>query len=406
MFRVRFYLLDCEDKQLKEKLNHFLCKKIYMDSAVTACLATFLGTVALVLVWLAVLAGGWQPLVNSFKFMQLQSVIDRVYVGEADSEELSDLAFATMIDALGDRWSYYMTAEEYDQYQQNKSNNYVGIGITLQKTEDGYHIIAVAKDSPADKAGIAADTYLVEVNGLRLTDEEVSAIAEMMREDPDHVSVVVADGEGKETAFELSMEKIYTNPVSYEMKDGSIGYIKMDNFDETMAEEAIKAVEALTEQGAVGLVFDVRNNGGGYLTELCALLDYLLPAGEIFVSVDESGKEKVTESDADCIDLPMAVLVNENSYSAAEFFAAALGEFDAAEIVGAPTTGKNRSQTNVVLVDGSAVHISSKRYLTPNRVDLTEQGGLMPDLVVEDGENDPQLAAALEAVRKNLTNIS
>ena len=401
MFRVCFF----EDKALKEKLNNFLFRKIYMDSAITACLATFLGAIALVLVWLTVLAGGWKPLVNSFKFMQLQSVIDRVYVGEADSEAISDLAFATMIDALEDRWSYYMTAEEYEQYRQDKTNNYVGIGITLQKTEDSWHIIAVAKDSPAEKAGIAADTYLVEVNGLRLTNEDVSQVAEMMRADPDHVSLVIADAKGNETAFVLSMEKIYSNPVSYEMMDG-IGYIKMDNFDDTMAEEAIAAVDTLIADGAQGLVFDVRNNGGGYLTELCALLDYLLPAGEIFVSVDESGKEKITESDAKCIDLPMAVLVNEHSYSAAEFFAAALGEFDAAEIVGSPTTGKNRSQTNVVLIDGSAVHISSKRYLTPNRVDLTEQGGLTPDLVVADGENDPQLAAALDFVRKNLTNIS
>ncbi len=386
---------------MKEKLNNFLSRKIYLDTAVTACMLTFLGTVALVLIWLTVLAGGWQPLVNSFKFMQLQSVIDRVYVGEADSRELSDLAFATMIDALGDRWSYYMTAEEYAQYQQEKTNNYVGIGITLQQTEDRYHIIAVAKDSPADKAGIAADTYLVEVNGLRLTGEPVSEIAAMMRETPDCVSVVIADSEGSEAAYELVMEKIYSNPVSYEMMEDNVGYIKIDNFDDTMAEEAIKAVEALMADGAEALVFDVRNNGGGYLTELCQLLDYLLPEGEIFVSVDESGREKITKSDAKCIDLPMAVLVNENSYSAAEFFAAALGEYEAAEIVGAPTTGKNRSQTNVVLIDGSAVHISSKRYLTPNRVDLTEQGGLIPDLVVEDGENDPQLAAAVESVRKN-----
>lgn len=401
MFRVRFF----EDKALKDKLNKFLSRKIYMDSAITACLATFLGAIALMLVWLTVLAGGWKPLVNSFKFMQLQSVIDRVYVGEADSEAISDLAFATMIDALEDRWSYYMTAEEYEQYRQEKTNNYVGIGITLQKTENGWHIFAVAKDSPAEKAGIVADTYLVEVNGLRLTDEDVSQVAEMMREEPDHVSVVIADRDGNETAFELSMEKIYSNPVHFEMMN-EIGYIKIDNFDDTMAEEAIAAVDTLIADGAQGLVFDVRNNGGGYLTELCELLDYLLPAGEIFVSVDESGKEKITTSDAKCIDLPMAVLVNEHSYSAAEFFAAALCEFDAAEIVGSPTTGKNRSQTNVVLIDGSAVHISSKRYLTPNRVDLTEQGGLMPDLVVEDGENDPQLAAALETVRKNLTNIS
>jgi len=390
---------------LKEKLNQFLSRKIYMDSAVTACLATFLGTAALILLWLMVLAGGWRPLVNSFKFMQLQSVIDRVYVGEADSEELSDLAYAAMIDALGDRWSYYMTAEEYESYRQDKTNHYVGIGITLQKTEDGLHIIAVAKDSPAERAGIPVDSYLVEVNGLRLTDEDASAVSTMIRQDPDHVALVVADRDGNETAYSLVMEKIYTNPVSYERMD-DVGYIKIENFDDTMAEEAIKAVEALTAEGVAGLVFDVRNNGGGYLTELCELLDYLLPEGEIFVSVDESGKEKITKSDARCIELPMAVLVNENSYSAAEFFAAALGEYDAAEIVGAPTTGKSRSQTNVVLIDGSAVHISSKRYLTPNRMDLTEQGGLVPDLVVEDGENDPQLAAALESVRKKLTNIS
>ena len=391
---------------MKEKLNNFLSRKVYMDSAVTACLMTFLVTILLVLGWLVFLAGGWKPLVNTFKFMQIQTVIDRVYVGDADSDTISDTAFAAMIAALEDRWSYYMTEEQYEEYMQVQSNSYVGIGITLQRTEDSWKIIAVAKDSPAERAGIVADTYLVEVNGLHLTDEEVSEIADMMREDLDHVSVVVADADGKETAFELVMEKIYTNPVSYEMLEGGIGYIQLENFDETMGEEAIKAIEALTAEGAVGLVFDVRNNGGGYLTELCELLDYLLPEGEIFVSVGEDGKEKITTSDADCVALPMAVLVNENSYSAAEFFAAALGEYDAAEIVGAPTTGKNRSQTNVVLIDGSAVHISSKRYLTPNRVDLTEQGGLIPDLVVEDGENDPQLTAALEAVRKNLTNIS
>ena len=217
----------------------------------------------------------------------------------------------------------------------------------------------------------------------------------MMKKDPKHVVVITADAEGKETAFTMALEKIYSNPVSFEMKEGNVGYIRMENFDETLAEEAIAAVDALVAEGAQALVFDVRDNGGGYLDELCALLDFLLPAGEIFISVAEDGKEKVTKSDKSCIDLPMAVLVNENSYSAAEFFAAALREFDAATIVGTQTTGKNRSQTNVVLVDGSAVHISSRRYLTPNRVDLTEQGGLTPDVIVEAGENDPQLAAAM-----------
>ena len=372
-----------------------------MESAITACLTTFLVTLALVIVWLTVMAGGWTPLVNTFKFMQIQNVIDRVYVGEADSHEISDVAFATMIAMLNDRWSYYLTAEQYKDFMMDQSNNYVGIGVTIERTEDYLKIISVAKDSPAEKAGIVAGRYLVEVNGVRLTDESVSAVAAMLREDPNHVVLVLADEEGNETSYELKMKKIYYNPVRYEMLEDSIGYVKLENFDETMADEAIKAVEALMADGAEALVFDVRNNGGGFLTELCDLLDYLLPEGEIFVAVYEDGKEKITKSDKKCIELPMVVLVNENSYSAAEFFAAALGEYDAAEIVGAPTTGKSRSQTNIQLIDGSAVHVSSKRYLTPNRVDLAEQGGLIPDFIIEDGENDPQLAAALELLRKN-----
>ena len=113
---------------MKEKLNNFLSRKVYMDSAINACLLSFLVTILLVFLWLMVLAGGWTPLINTFKFMQIQSVIDRVYVGEADSETISDMAFATMIAALEDRWSYYMTEEQYEDYMQVQTNSYVGIG--------------------------------------------------------------------------------------------------------------------------------------------------------------------------------------------------------------------------------------------------------------------------------------
>ena len=392
LFRVRFY----RSTALKEKLNSFFNRKVYMDTAITACMVTFLVTAALFVVWLLVLAGGWKPLVNTLKFMQVQSVIDRVYVGDAESVETADTVFDSMIGSLGDRWSYYMTKEEYEQYNRVQSNRYVGIGITLQISENGWEILAVADNSPAQRAGIVPGSFLVEVNGVRLSDESVSEVSAILKQDPKHAVVVTADAVGNETVFEMVLEEIYSNPVSYEMKDGQIGYIRMENFDETMAREAITAVKVLMQDGAVALVFDIRNNGGGFLTELTDLLDYLLPEGEIFVSVTKDGKEKITESDKNFVDLPMAVLVNENTYSAAEFFAAALQEYDAATIVGTQTSGKNRSQTNVVLVDGSAVHISSKRYLTPNRVDLTEQGGLTPDVVVEAGENDPQLKAALE----------
>jgi len=381
---------------LKDKINRFLLKQVNMEHTITACMVTFLGTIVLIVVWLTILAGSFGNLVNTVKFAQILSLTDRVYIGESNSDEVSDAAFDAMIESLGDRWSYYMSREEYEQYQQVQSNRYTGIGVTLQKEERGWLIVSVAADSPAQRAGMEADTFLIEVNGTEVSSLESSEISAMMRETPDDVTVVTEDMDGNRQNFSLILEEIYTNPVSYEMMEETTGYIRLENFDETCAEQAIEAVEALLEQGAASLIFDVRSNGGGYVTEMCDLLDYLLPEGEIFVFVDHEGNETVTESDAEHVNLPMAVLVDENSYSAAEFFAAALREYDAATVVGMPTTGKNRSQSNWILMDGSAVHLSSKCYLTPDRVDLTQQGGITPDFVVEYGENDPQLAAALE----------
>ena len=203
-------------------------------------------------------------------------------------------------------------------------------------------------------------------------------------------------------------------PVTFELlADGTTGYVAITNFREGAAQNAIDAVEELMSQGAERLIFDVRDDPGGQLTELIELLDYLLPEGDIFIRSDKYGNETIEVSDADCVDLPMAVLVNADSYSAAEFFAAALREFDWAIIVGEATTGKSRSQVTIRLNDGSAVHISTYRYLTPNRVDLYEAGGLTPDLEIGlseeeyttyvtgwlEPDDDPQVQAAAEALK-------
>ena len=137
------------------------------------------------------------------------------------------------------------------------------------------------------------------------------------------------------------------------------------------------------------------------MTELLKALDHILPEGDLFVSVTKSGKEKVSTSDASCVKLPMAVLINANTYSAAEYFAAALKEYNWATVVGSATTGKGRSQTTIELSDGSAVHISSRKYLTPTRVDLAQTGGITPDVVVDMGDtgDDMQLYKAIDLVK-------
>ena len=236
------------------------------------------------------------------------------------------------------------------------------------------------------------------IDGEDVTKLSVDGIREKIQSKLNSKIVLgVSDDGGKPVDYTVDCSIIHTNPVTYELKNG-VGYIKIANFDSGSGDAAIAAIEDLLAQGVKSILFDVRDNPGGFLSELIKLLDYILPEGDIFVSVDQSGKETVTKSDNVCLQMKMAVLVNENTYSAAEFFAAALKEYNWATVIGAPTTGKGRSQTTIELSDGSAVHISSRKYLTPNRVDLSQQGGITPDTVVYNADDgiDSQLNKAMD----------
>ena len=179
----------------------------------------------------------------------------------------------------------------------------------------------------------------------------------------------------------VTRASIKTINVTYELMD-DIGYIRIRNFEEHCAEDSIQAIKDLQRQGAKGIVFDLRFNPGGLKSELVTLLDYLLPEGPLFRSESYDGRESVDKSDARHLDLPMAVLVNVDSYSAAEFFAAAMQEYGAATIVGTQTYGKGYFQTTHLLADGSAIHISTGKYYTPNGVSLVGVG-ITPDKVLE-----------------------
>lgn len=352
--------------------------------------------------------GGSDNYNAAMKYLEVKNVIDKYYVGDADDESVTDAALYAMVKGLGDKWSYYMSASEYESYQLYSANEYAGIGVTIQVDDStgGFMVTGVTADSPAQSSGVAVGDIILAVDGTSVTGMTVSNVRTLITEHIDEsVTVTLKRASGGTEDVNIDCRVIYTDPVSYEMLDNKVGYIKISNFESGAGTNAISAIDSLLAQGATTLVFDVRSNPGGLLSELIKLLDYILPEGEIFVSVDENGNETVTKSDNVCIDVPMAVLVNSDSYSAAEFFAAALSEYDWAKVVGEKTTGKSRSQITVELSDGSAVHISSKCYLTPNRVDLAAQGGLTPDLVVAASEKegeDAQLDAAVSSVLTQL----
>ena len=338
------------------------------------------------------------------KLVEVKEVIDANYIGEADDTAIAQSASAAMVTALGDQWSYYMTPEEYKAYQMYSANEYAGIGVTIQAeiSGGGYQIVAVTAGSPAEKAGLVPGDVILSVDGTDVSGKTLSEVQELIRAKLNRtVSFSVRGEDGRSRTVSVDCTVIHTDPVSFKMLENNVGYVQINNFESGCGDSAIKAIDQLLSDGAGALVFDVRNNPGGKLTELVALLDHILPEGDIFVSVDKSGHETVTKSDNVCVKVPMSVLINGNTYSAAEFFAAALREYDWATLVGENTTGKGRSQITLVLSDGSAVHISSNKYLTPQRVDLSEQGGLIPDETVkpgEDPETDLQLNAAITAV--------
>lgn len=351
---------------------------------------------------------------TEYKLEQLADLIEERFIGEADRTEMEDAAAAAMVGSLDDQWSYYIAAEDYAAHAEQMNNAYVGIGITIQVMEDesGIQVIKVNEGGPAEEAGILVEDVIVAVDGQRIAGMSTTDVRNLVRgEEGTPVVITVLRG-GEEIELSVTRKQVQTPVAVGQLLDDSIGLVTITNFDSRCADETIAAIEALLEQGAEALIFDVRYNPGGYKHELVKVLDYLLPEGPLFRSEDYKGEVSVDESDADCLEIPMAVLVNGDSYSAAEFFAAALSEYGVAVVVGEQTCGKGYFQQTYQLIDGSAVGLSVGKYSTPNGVNLAGVG-ITPDVVVEVDEDtaakiyagtldpveDPQIQAAVEALK-------
>ena len=373
----------------------------YLTTAMAACAATLLLTM------------GKTP--GSTKLDQVEYLIKNRFIEEADMEKAEDAAATAMIDSLRDRWSYYLSAADYATHKEQVENAYVGIGITISPEENGqgFLILAVQKDSGAEAAGLLAGDIITSAESQDVRGMTTAQLRDIIRgKEGTSVSLEITR-DSEVLRVQVTRMQILTEVVSYEMLENSIGLIAISNFDARCADETIAAIEALREQGAQALIFDVRNNPGGYATELVKVLDYLLPEGDLFRTLDYAGRETVDKSDASFLDIPIAVVCNEDSYSAAEFFPAAIQEYGAGTIVGMPTCGKGYFQYTYELSDGSAVGLSAGKYFTPSGKSLIGTG-IQPDVVVEvddetrakiaygtlDAKDDPQIQAAADILTK------
>ena len=301
-----------------------------------------------------------------------------------------------------------MSAQGYTENQDQTAGVYTGIGITVTQSEHNeISVVEVAEDGPADKAGIVPNDCIVMVDDLRVSDDYNAASSAIAGEAGTYVKLQIR-GAGSDVLRTISVKRavIDEKTVTYKMLENHIGYIRITKFRSVSVSQFENALSDLQGKGAVGFIFDVRNNGGGLLSALEQMADPLLPEGEIAYATYKDGhRDVILKSDAKMLDMPYVILVNENTASASELFACALRDYAGAVLVGEKTFGKGIMQTTFPLSDGSGVTLTVATYET-GKTPCYHEIGLAPDVpsvLDTETEDDSQLADAIKTMNSLLS---
>ena len=325
--------------------------------------------------------GGRSEYDEAMRYIEIKNVVDKRFIDPVDRSTLGDNAAAAIIAGLGDKWSYYMSPNEYKAYQLSATGEYAGIGMALLKEEGGgFEVMSVNMDSPAAWAGLTAGDIITSVDNIDLTDKTLDEARKLIRSRL-NTKFTLGINKGKKQ-IEVDCSGVYVSSVLSRLEKTQAGYLQIKNFEAGTAQDCKSAIESLLNQGANALCIDLRGNPGGLDTEVAEFLDYLLPSGRLFMMQYKNGRQEITESDGMCIQLPMCVLINADTFGEAEVCAAALQEFQWATLIGEPTTGKTRTQETIALSDGSAIRLSTGTYLTGSGVDISAHGGVSPGYIM------------------------
>lgn len=328
------------------------------------------------------------------KLEYLITLIKQYYYEDVDDKTLQDGIYSGLLASLDDPYTEYYTEDEYKDLMSTLSGNYAGIGALLQKNlETGeVTITKVYSDTPAEAAGLLAGDSIVSADGYQAVDLTLDEFVQHIRGEEGTSVDLVISRDGEELNITSQRATISTPTVEYQMLENNIGYIAVSQFTEHTYDDFVKAYEDLESQGMTAVVFDMRNNGGGLVDSVVKILDYLLPEGTVVYTMDKYDKKVEYSSDAENFkDIPMTVLVNENTASAAEIFTGAIRDFEYGTIIGTQTYGKGIVQSTIDLEDGTAIKITTSRYYTPSG-ECIHGTGITPDIVLEyeflGGEDD------------------
>lgn len=339
------------------------------------------------------------------------------YVGEIDKDKLYEGIYEGMLYNTTDRYSYYIPKEAYEDFKESTAGEYVGIGIVVGINEDENVVINYILDgSPCKEAGILPGDIITKVEDIEAGYDNYEDVIDIIKGKEGTDVHLTLYRSGQALTFEKTIKRTHidTPTVSSKMLENKIGYIRISNFDGVTYDQFKTALEGLKDEGMEKLILDVRNNPGGLLSSVTAVLDEFLDEGVITYTEDKYGKKEYEYSKGNGYKIPMAVLTNGSSASAAELFSAALKDRGGAQLVGENTFGKGIVQTTFPFKDGSALKMTTAKYYTPNGVCI-DGVGVKPDYEIkaypdfempylssakaEIADKDIQLEKAVEIVR-------
>lgn len=367
------------------------------------------GALIVLLVVSAVSCGIGKLGTGNSKMRLLNTLIDQYYAGEVDEEKLEQGIYKGYIEGLDDPYSAYYDEEETRQMTEMATGEFAGIGVLISQDKNTgvLQAVQVYEDSPADKAGIQDGDIFYKVDGEDITGQDMSVVVEKIKgEEGTTVQLTMLRGETlQEKDFTVEREIIEQQTVQSEMKEESVGYIRITEFASVTYEQYKEALENLESQGMERLIVDLRNNPGGNLKTVCEILDLMLPQGLIVYTEDKNGEREEYRSDEEHVfEKPLVVMMNGNSASASEIFAGAVQDYGTGQIVGTQSYGKGLVQQMFDLQDGTSVKLTIAEYFTPKGRNINGIG-ITPDIEIEyecdeqKPDRDNQLEKAIETVK-------
>ena len=358
------------------------------------------------------LSGGADSL--SFKeFETVEGIIQDDYLWDYDMEDVQYAGLKAMVASLGDPYSVYYTPEEYQAFTQDAAGEYYGVGMVI--AEDDVTGLAIVSyffnNSAAEEAGIEVGDTIISIDGEDVTDRTIQEISVLcIGEEGAPITMGIKRGD-EVLEFTMVRRSVSIDMLHYEMLDDGIGYMSIAQFGGNCEELFSEGMTFFVDSGAKGIVIDLRNNPGGYLSTVVNVLDVLLPEGTLVYTEDKNGQGQTFTSDAACIDLPVTLIVNGNTASAAEIFAGAVQDYDYGDVVGTTSYGKGVVQTvKEIPSTGGGIKITTSQYFTPNGRSINGNG-IYPDVYVElpaeltDGsveytrDADTQIQKAIEVLK-------